>query len=103
MKKLNCWEFMKCGREPGGAKVDEMGVCPATECTNLDGTHDGKNAGRSCWVVAGSMCKGNIQGTYALKYLDCSRCTFYRKVREEESWKFANVGELLVRMNKTEE
>ncbi|MCK4910132.1 MAG: hypothetical protein KAR83_00750 [Thermodesulfovibrionales bacterium] len=103
MKKLNCWEFMKCGREPGGANVDEMGICPATQCKSLDGAHGGKNAGRACWVVAGSMCKGNIQGTFAIKYLDCSRCEFYRYVREEESWRFANVGELLMRMNKDEE
>jgi len=28
--KLNCWEFKKCGRQPGGPKVAELGVCPAT-------------------------------------------------------------------------
>jgi hypothetical protein len=30
-KKLNCWEVKKCGREPGGVKVKELGVCPASE------------------------------------------------------------------------
>ena len=26
---MNCWEYMKCGREKGGEKADELGVCPA--------------------------------------------------------------------------
>lgn len=29
MSRTNCWEYFKCGREPGGSKVDELGVCPA--------------------------------------------------------------------------
>lgn len=36
-KKLNCWEFKKCGRELGGAHVHDLGVCPATEEKRLDG------------------------------------------------------------------
>ncbi len=103
MKKLNCWEFKKCGREPDGANVDEMGVCPATQLKSLDETHGGKNGGRACWIVAGSLCQGNIQGTYALKYLDCRQCEFYLHVREEESWRFENVGALLLRLKETEE
>jgi hypothetical protein len=87
-EKLNCWEFKKCGREPGGKYADELGVCPVTEEKRLDGVHGGKNAGRACWVVAGSMCGGDIQGTFAQKYKDCSQCDFYIKVREDESSKF---------------
>lgn len=35
--KLNCWEFKKCGREPGGLKARERGACPATvNCTGLE-------------------------------------------------------------------
>ncbi|MGE5174112.1 MAG: two-CW domain-containing protein, partial [Betaproteobacteria bacterium] len=29
MEKLNCWEHKKCGRQPGGHKVAELGVCPS--------------------------------------------------------------------------
>jgi len=29
MSKKNCWEVMNCGRQTGGTKVSEMGVCPA--------------------------------------------------------------------------
>ena len=44
--KLNCWEFMKCGRQPGGEKVDELGVCPASIEPRTDGTNSGKMGGR---------------------------------------------------------
>jgi len=83
-KKLNCWEFKKCGRQPGGQKTAELGVCPATVAQDLDGAHEGKNAGRACWVVAGSLCGGKIQGTYAKKLLNCWRCEFMNMVKQEE-------------------
>jgi hypothetical protein len=82
--KQNCWDFKKCGRQPGGAKVADLGVCPATVYTGLDGTHSGKNGGRACWVVAGSLCGGKIQGTYAMKLHNCWRCDFMNAVKAEE-------------------
>jgi len=82
--KLNCWEYKKCGRQPGGHKASELGICPATIDQGLDGTHGGKNAGRACWVVAGSLCGGKIQGTYAKKLLNCWRCEFMIAVKLEE-------------------
>mgnify|MGYP001548984941 CR=1 FL=1 len=87
-KKMNCWEFKKCGREPGGDKVDELGVCPVAEERNADGIHNGTNGGRCCWVVAGSLCKGEKQGSYADKFGDCHKCDFYNKVRQEEQPNF---------------
>jgi hypothetical protein len=84
MLRLNCWEFKQCGREPGGAKVHELGICPATTEQKLQGIHGGKNAGRACWVVAGSMCDSQIQGTFAQKYGNCVKCDFFQKVKEEE-------------------
>jgi hypothetical protein len=83
--KLNCWEFKKCGREPGGSKERELGTCPVTVHGELDGAHEGKNAGRACWVVAGSLCGGKIQGTYAQKLNNCWRCEFMNLVRQEET------------------
>ncbi len=82
--KLNCWEFKKCGRQPGGKNVESLGVCPAAIARELDQAHDGKNAGRACWVVAGSLCGGKIQGTYAKKLLNCWRCEFMNMVKQEE-------------------
>jgi hypothetical protein len=82
--KVNCWEHKKCGRQPGGAKAAELGVCPVTTYTDLDGAHGGQNAGRACWVIAGSLCGGKIQGTYALKLNNCWRCDFMNAVKREE-------------------
>ena len=83
-KKLNCWEFMKCQREPGGARAVENGVCAAAMDSSYEGINYGKNAGRICWAVAGTCCGGEIQGTFAEKRDSCTSCPFYRLVQEEE-------------------
>ena len=88
MKKKNCWEYKKCGREPGGIKVHEFGVCPAASQEILDGIHGGHNAGRACWVIAGSMCGGKVQGTFAQKYGNCVICDFFNSVKQEEGADF---------------
>jgi hypothetical protein len=36
--------------------------------SRLAGTHDGKFGGRACWIVAGTLCGGKEQGTFAKKY-----------------------------------
>jgi hypothetical protein len=84
MEKLNCWEFKNCGRQVGGEKVRDLGVCPAATESRLNGVHGGVMAGRTCWVVAGSMCGGQLQGTFAQKYEDCQKCDFYEAVKKEE-------------------
>lgn len=87
--KINCWEFMGCGREPGGRQVAEMGVCPATLESRLDGSLGGVNGGRCCWVVAGTFCNGAPQGTFAKRFATCKQCEFFTKVHLEEfpfSW-----------------
>ncbi|MFQ5574878.1 MAG: two-CW domain-containing protein [Terriglobia bacterium] len=83
-EKQNCWEFKKCGREPGGEKVDELGLCPACTDSSCDGINDGHNAGRICWAVAGTFCEGKVQGTFAQKKITCMSCDFYQKVFSEE-------------------
>jgi hypothetical protein len=83
-KKLNCWEIKGCERQPGGKKAAELGICPAAVEKKLDGLHGGKNAGRACWLVAGTMCSGKVQGTFAQKYGNCEKCDFFEAVREEE-------------------
>lgn len=88
MPKLNCWQFKKCGRETGGGKAVELGVCPATTTRQLDGVHDGENAGRSCWIVAGTFCGGQVQGTFAKKFQNCEQCEFYQSVKKEEGARF---------------
>lgn len=95
MAKSNCWEFKKCGREPGGAKSAELGVCPVATKTNANGLHSGKNGGRTCWVIAGTLCGGKVQGTFAHKVANCLECEFYRMVKEEEGGDFIMSSKLL--------
>lgn len=83
-KKLNCWEFKACGRESEGKNVSESGVCPAFNEQKANDIHGGKNAGRCCWVIAGTLCEGEIQGTFAKKFDLCQKCEFYHLVKEEE-------------------
>ncbi len=83
-QKQNCWEFKKCGREPGGVKVDELGICPATTDTSSYGLNGGKNAGRICWAVAGTFCCGKVQGSFARKRMSCLNCDLFKLVMEED-------------------
>ena len=96
--KKNCWEYKKCGREPGGERVRELGVCPAAVEVRLDAVHGGRNAGRACWVVAGTLCQGETQGTFAVKFGACESCAFYLAVREEEFPQFRFSSLLLNRI-----
>lgn len=86
--KQNCWEFHNCGRASNGKNAQAMGVCPAAVDERLHGVHDGKNAGRSCWVVAGTLCGGETQGTFGKKFKNCEICEFYKQVRSQESGSF---------------
>jgi hypothetical protein len=98
--KLNCWEYKKCGRESGGSNVTHLGICSATLNQNHDLIHDGRNGGWSCWTVAGTYCKGEVQGTFAIKYEDCKSCDFYNLVREEEYPNFRLSGNILSQVRK---
>ncbi|MGA9594848.1 MAG: hypothetical protein WBV06_01715 [Acidimicrobiia bacterium] len=84
MAKKNCWEFKRCGREPGGSKARELGVCAAAVETRCDGINGGSNGGRACWALAGTLCGGVVQGTFAAKVANCLKCEFYRAVQGEE-------------------
>ena len=83
-RRVNCWEFKKCGRQPEGRHSSDLGVCPAATTENLDRLHGGTNGGRACWFVVGTLCDGEVQGTYAKKYKSCIYCDFYKRVKEEE-------------------
>jgi hypothetical protein len=88
MKNVNCWEFKRCGREPGGAKAEELGVCPAATSAESTGINGGKQGGRFCWAVRKTLCEGDVQGTFAMKIVACKDCEFYQKVKEEEGKDF---------------
>ena len=64
---LNCWEFKNCGREAGGAKTGELGVCPAYPIM-----------GQPAPGRRGPLCGGKVQGAFAKKIINCKQCDFYR-------------------------
>ncbi|SRR6266540_201741 len=103
MKQLNCWEFMKCGRERGGHNEAELGTCPAVTATEMNGANGGSNGGRACWVVAGTFCCGKTQGMYVYKQLHCDKCEFFKTVKAEEKDTYLKPKELLLRMRKNAE
>ena len=84
MAKINCWEQKKCERQPGGRLAGELGICPASTLEKLNGVHGGKNAGRACWIVAGTFCGGAVQGTEAQKQHNCWKCDLFQLVKKEE-------------------
>jgi hypothetical protein len=97
--RLNCWEFFNCGRELGGIKAYEFGVCPASTDVRFDNTHYGTNAGRACWVIPESMCNGQVQGDFQSKFKTCAQCEFYANVKKEEAEKFRPTVFLLQTLN----
>jgi hypothetical protein len=95
---MNCWEFKKCGRQPGGAKVPELGICPAASETKAQGLNGGFNGGRSCWVITGTFCGGKVQGAFAMKMASCTTCDFYKRVLEEEGAGFMKSKQLIEKL-----
>ena len=94
----NCWEVKKCGREPGGAKAQELGVCPAATEARTSGFNRGRNAGRCCWAVAGTLCGGQKQGVFAEKLGNCMKCEFYALVMKEEGASVVRTAEILQKL-----
>ncbi|MDD5260071.1 MAG: hypothetical protein PHD29_08895 [bacterium] len=100
MEKLNCWEFKKCGCETGGAKVSELGLCPAATEMRLHGQNSGKYAGRACWAVGKTLCDGKVGGNFATKMSSCMKCNFFNLVVHEEGDKLAKMIDLVHKLKK---
>ncbi len=88
MKRKNCWEILKCGRQMGGENVEELGICPAAQPSKHDGTNRGERSGRFCWFVAGTMCAGKVSGTFATKLMSCIHCEVFKYINEQEGRNF---------------
>ena len=100
--RLNCWEFKRCGRQPGGEKVQELGVCCASIEDRAHGLNSGINGGRCCWAVAGTLCGGSKQGSFSAKLGGCLNCDFYNLVRQEQGVDYKSTKEILLELkNKT--
>ena len=46
--------------------------------------HGGLNAGRACWVVAGTLGDAQPSGFFAKTLKDCLRCAFFKAVASDE-------------------
>ena len=103
MERSNCWETMKCGRQPGDENAEALGACPAAMPNEyVDGVNGGKHYGRCCWAVAGTLCRGQVQGTYAKKLVDCLGCEFLKQVNEDEGRDFILVPKATRRESESE-
>lgn len=87
-QKVNCWEELDCGREPGGAREAELGPCPAATDRTCDGINGGTNAGRICWAIEGTLCCDQVDGNFADKSERCATCPLFRRVKYEEGCHF---------------
>jgi hypothetical protein len=99
MGNVNCWEYKKCGRNPGGPKVAELGVCAAAVETRVNTFNHGSNGGRACWAVTGTLCGGAVQGTFATKLANCMQCEFYKLVAGEEGQNYKSAKDILVKLH----
>ncbi|WP_438616458.1 two-CW domain-containing protein [Oceanidesulfovibrio indonesiensis] len=88
-EKIPCWEFKKCGREKGGAKESEMGVCPAWP-----------NDGHNCASVSGTFCGGVVQEEQAKKIANCSKCDFFISPHYERKQTHSGAGAALQAMSR---
>ncbi len=64
----NCWDIKGCGRSTGGHKVKELGECIASK----------EKLGHSCWIVAGTLCGGEVQGEIGQKRKNCMECKVFK-------------------------
>ena len=99
MSKQNCWEFMRCGRQPGGDHIHQLGECPTVGSFAAHGLNDGINGGRSCWVIAGTYCNGEVQGSFVNKLRQCAECDFFHHVQTGEGKSLLTTPELMTRIH----
>jgi hypothetical protein len=88
-KRLNCWEFKKCGKEPEGAHKSRPDACPAARATVAHGVNGGMNGGRICWAISGTLSEDIVKGAFAKDMFSCINCDFFKLVEEEEADNFA--------------
>jgi methyl-accepting chemotaxis protein len=81
--RRNCWDIKGCGCGPEGPER-----CPASEDRFADGANGGYSAGRICWLVSGTLCDGEVQGTFAQKGVACTSCEVFQEVQNQEGEAF---------------
>ena len=84
MFKPQCWEVMKCNNQTN---------CVVAINVKYHNLHDGKNAGRACWLVAGTFSKDKSNKNSCInKVSTCMNCNFFAMVQEQEQLSFKMFG-----------
>jgi hypothetical protein len=78
-EKLNCWEFMNCGRGPADNDHKSPGLCLVSSEISASGLNGGMNGGRLCWVINEAYCASKAASK-------CFQCEFRYKVMAEEGF-----------------
>lgn len=84
MDKLNCWEFMKCGKEPHGAHLKGSAPCPVAVESSAHGLNGGINGGRICWVINDILRQCDVNCSHVHHQSSCFSCEFRYKVTADE-------------------
>jgi hypothetical protein len=76
-RPTNCWEHMQCGREPGGVKAAELGICPAA----VDDAFDGINTGLAVAFENDPLETGcQLSGPFIFKMCNILTSKFIKKM-----------------------
>jgi signal transduction histidine kinase len=67
---------------------ERMG-CDKTDCPSYGKTR--------CWAVAGTFCRGEVQGTFAQKFGDCRQCVVYQESCGDEIQELVEAFNQMVR------
>jgi len=85
VSRMNCWEFKRCGRQPGGDRTADLGTCPTAVDESADGINGGRCGGRICWAISGHFSvEGTIRCATAKDLVTCMACEFFKTVLREE-------------------
>ena len=86
-QRSNCWEIMNCGLGPNGGTAAASGLCPAASDTSSDGFNRGRNGGRICWEIAGTLSGAEVHCPFAAECFTCLSCDVFQRVQREEGSK----------------
>ena len=94
---MNCWDFTHCGRQPGGEKSGELGICNVAVEQLTHGVNNGINGGRACWAVKRKFNANAVPCSCDRdqKLDSCLQCEFYSTVRKEEGDHFVPATKIL--------
>jgi hypothetical protein len=80
---------MACGREAGGRKAGELGICPVSLRSQPEGVSRAAGRGQPCWAFPGNACDHRSDGQPGQDSLACRQCERMQQVCDREGRYFA--------------